>query len=876
YAVGAVDSTGAAAYFSSRGAAADGSTRPDIAAPGVNTLSSVPGGGYELNSGTSMAAPHVSGAVALLWSAQPNLRRDVEATRALLDSTAHDADDTSCGGTAADNNVYGEGRLDAYALVEAATGGQHGGVTVDVTGAGSPMPDAVVKLTSDVVTRTARTGADGRAELGRVPAGTYTLAVSRFAQLTQRRTLTLAAGDAPQLTVDLTAPAPWHQVHGTITGPGGKPLAGVTVKLADETFPGFTTKADGTFSGPLPEGDYDVIIDYGRWLAPKTVPLTVDGDETLDVTLEAKADRYGYTVAETTAKFTTGGNVFKLTGDDAAADASLPFPVTIYGRTYRKVTVHTDGYLSFAGEATINGFRDDLVLDKKSQVHTRTTGSGTTRTFGVTWQGALIKGTSTRIDVQILLGEGGALTVVWHNVGTGTAATVGIVDDKGGDSLTYGTVPGDKVAVTFAVPGAGLVRGTVTDANDGKPVASASVTAGPVTTVTDADGVWQVQVPAGDAVVAATKASYESGSATVAVRAGAVTVVRTSLRTSLLTAPAKVSATVKAGGTATIQVPLRNKGTVAATYDAREVNSAQKPAGVPGKVLGSFGVGDFYNAYGVDWHDGKLLVTDTYFWGQVERFDESGKVLTKGVVGMNGWASDFTPIGDDLTCAPSMSIVGDLPIVCINRDTLTVEQEIPTPKPGTLYYGLAYRAADDTFYLAGDGGIRHIAGPRHPQPGAVLGMCVPARPWTTGLELNEKANVLWSINQDNAGEALRALDPDTCAELSWVPDPDTDPLSGAGITLDDSGDLWTVGQAIGQPGGARVHHVAGDLPAYSEIPWLTVAAPAGSVPVGGAASLPVTLDTSGLARGTYTAHVLLVSNGATTPSVPVAVTVTVS
>jgi subtilisin family serine protease len=107
FAVGALDNTYDSIWFqSSRGPSdCDGvSIKPNVAAPGMQIYSSVPGGGYVAQTGTSGAAPHVSGAVAILRQKNPNATVD-EIKAALLNS-ALDLGDPG------PDNSYGWGRID--------------------------------------------------------------------------------------------------------------------------------------------------------------------------------------------------------------------------------------------------------------------------------------------------------------------------------------------------------------------------------------------------------------------------------------------------------------------------------------------------------------------------------------------------------------------------------------------------------------------------------------------------------------------------------------------------------------------------------------------------------------------------------------------
>ncbi|MEM7249667.1 MAG: S8 family serine peptidase [Acidobacteriota bacterium] len=127
FAIGAVNADDAMADLSSRGpAATTGLLKPDLVAPGVSVRSCYAGSDdrYRRSTGTSMAAPHVAGGTALLWSAVPELRGRPDETIELLQRTAYRTLATDgCAGDQAvgQNATWGRGRLDLVQALEHAT-----------------------------------------------------------------------------------------------------------------------------------------------------------------------------------------------------------------------------------------------------------------------------------------------------------------------------------------------------------------------------------------------------------------------------------------------------------------------------------------------------------------------------------------------------------------------------------------------------------------------------------------------------------------------------------------------------------------------------------------------------------------------------------
>ncbi|NLG22043.1 MAG: S8 family serine peptidase [Actinomycetales bacterium] len=325
--VAAVDSDSETARFSSRGMTPDHRVKPDIAAPGVAITGAAAGGGYTQMSGTSMAAPHVAGAAALVRQAHPDwsVQQLREALTSSVKSRAEDGVLAQGSG-----ELWVPGAVEAQVLASSSvtlgefawphTGKEQLTGEITYTNLGTKPVRLQLKVRD-------LQGPDGRS----LPGNTVRL---------DRSTVRLAAGESTTVQVTATDRAQGLKPS-TFGGVGGRVVASV-------------------------QRGGEVTSSFGYWLEPKSVDLTLD-------------------VRDHDGQPATSGALTVIQADDITGQevAVTGEPVTV---RVRAGALSINGFIVEAGEGTaldytylgrpeIDVVRDTtLVLDarKASEVSVRT------------------------------------------------------------------------------------------------------------------------------------------------------------------------------------------------------------------------------------------------------------------------------------------------------------------------------------------------------------------------------------------------------------------------------------------------------------------------------------------------------------------------
>ena len=254
FAVGASDTEDDVAAFSGRGPSPWNEIKPYVVAPGVNILSSIPGGVYALYKGTSMAAPHVVGLAALLRGISPTL--SVADMANIITQTTVPLSVTT------PNNDSGWGRIDAFeAAVRLVNPALITGYIRNINGQGVSGAEVRAQSTS---------GSGLHAQTSTDATGFYTLycspgivniEVSAFGFYPQTRWGVAISAETPtQVDFNLQA-LPLGIIRGqvTISGTGQAVTETVTVNL-DGTPLTTLTSSSGNYELVAPAGVYTLSV----------------------------------------------------------------------------------------------------------------------------------------------------------------------------------------------------------------------------------------------------------------------------------------------------------------------------------------------------------------------------------------------------------------------------------------------------------------------------------------------------------------------------------------------------------------------------------------------------------------------------------------
>ncbi|WP_028459088.1 S8 family serine peptidase [Chloroflexus sp. Y-396-1] len=470
-AVGATDQNDLVTYFSRIGPTTDGRIKPDLVAPGAGIVATVSNSNlYGSLSGTSMAAPHVAGAVALLWAAKPELIGDYNATYSLLTSTAlpitvdnryMGSSHSNCRPTTVPNNIYGYGRLDIFKAVAAArvtvpwlvlpsstspTLASNGSLDIEITldarrvaGPGIytarlliydndlTNPPIVVPVTMTVPVRATHATISGTvtdSETDNPLRGTVTTAngLTVTTNATGVYSMTVPGGVTQHLTISASGFAPYTQ---SVTPSAG---SSVTLNAAlDPLRPRLTVVQDLLTA----------TVDFNQ-TTPVTLPLRNDGNLPLSYTLQIDPEPYGVWRSDE-PDGPTGGWIdppldaqnLTLFDDGTSTGIDLGFDFPFGGAYYRTIYISANGIIAFApfsnstlyfeprclplAETTapaIVPLHVDFNSAEGGQINIARMSTGAL----ITWDNVPIYGTNRRLSVQALLQSNGIIRFHYRNV----------------------------------------------------------------------------------------------------------------------------------------------------------------------------------------------------------------------------------------------------------------------------------------------------------------------------------------------------------------------------------------------------------------------------------------------------------------------------
>jgi subtilisin family serine protease len=355
-----------------------GATTIDLGAPGTSVLSTYTGNGTSTLTGTSMATPHVAGAIGFLHSvASPGFTAEYNADPAGAALTLKQIIlDTTDPKPSLQGITVSGGRLNLFnAALELSTygGGLLEGV-VSSQASGDPLAGALVVASPG--NRSTTSNAQGAYILALQP-GDYLLSFSAYGHQTAELPLTMPAEGGATLNAALAA-APMATLSGVLLGGDGLPLAGGEIEIQGAPLPSQITDGSGGFSFQVPLGQEVALIsrtapgelhdpqeadahgyrafDPGDADWSRTV-LTLAGDQV--VTLRG-ANRAVYAWTTISPEQGGPGTALVYTSDDQTQTIALPFPFTYYGQVFTTLSVCGNGWLAL-GATTSTEYRGQAI-----------------------------------------------------------------------------------------------------------------------------------------------------------------------------------------------------------------------------------------------------------------------------------------------------------------------------------------------------------------------------------------------------------------------------------------------------------------------------------------------------------------------------------